>query len=550
MAKAIIDLSGRGGLAPKFFGDVNDSTGRPQLRYIGGETQFAQGTFNPIRNYGYLSPATNTYTTISESDAGTSFTNEWRATVFDSVATSFYFGENGNLVWGADFTAGGATSTNLRNSLGSAISGTDVKITDFEIYQVNATKRIFFSYQKNGGGDIGIFDPTSDGNVNSNNNTWLSGTVTGAFTTGATSDVFMRSADNGFMYIFDTSTVHRIDGTSTGSTNGVAYQNVLTFPSTINVPDAVDWRGAMYIAIQTSAPLGTSSTNATNEQVVGVYVWNRQSAVISSQDYIPMNGVREVRRLYVTPSGELRALVISSERFTQVRRYNGSTFEIMAEAGIGAYPRYRDSFGYMGGLATWYGVDGKLYCHGSISVGEKEGIYVIGDTTGTVTGSFTTGAILYADSNGSTTTPRQGLFLSAKNSTPTLFNEIWYPHGTGTIGNDAQLGNAGDAYSLVKFLPKLSTVNYINVYCIPTASATSTTCGTVTVYLNQGTSAFKTYAVPLSEASRGYVTIPIGKPYVNAIQVKISWPTNITLGTNDFCPSFAEVDYTTTDTFK
>lgn len=551
MAKFTLDLSGRAGLAPKHHGDVDASAPQPQYRYLGKDGQMAQGTFNPIRSYGYLCPATPTVVNITEADASTNFTNELRATVFDSGSGSFYMGENGNLLWGGGFN----NRTNWRNALGGfAISGTSVKVTDLETYQINGVKEVFFSYQKSTGGDIGYLQPSSDGQIITNNNTWLSGTVSGAFTLGAANDHFMRVSDNGFMYIFDGYAVHKIDGTAaTGGANGTATGNVLIFPQYFNIVDAVDWRGNLYIGVQTSASLGASSILASNEQIVGVYVWDRQSTVLGSKDFIPMNGVREIRRIYVTPSGELRALVISSQRTTQIRRYNGATFELLDTAGITAYPYYRDSFSYMGDVAVWLGYDAKWYAHGSLFPGEPEALYIIGDmsaTTGAI-GSYNTGAILYYGVEGSTSQTIDGMIWSYSAS-GTPGNKFWFPNATGSaVQSTAMQASAGDVYSLVKYLPKLSTVNFINVFCAPGTATGSTVQGTVSIYFNGSTTAFKSYSVTRDDIVKGYINIPIGKPYVNAIQLKVSFATGTTLSdTYDFRPSYAIIDYTATETFR
>lgn len=549
MAKLTLDLSGRAGMAPKHHGDVDSSAPQPQYRYVGKDGQVAQGVFNPMRAYGYMSPATPTVAAVTESDSSTSFTNELRCSVFESGSGSFYFGENGNLLWGAGFSN---RMTWVSPLGGFAISGTNVKVTDMEVYQINGVKEVFFSYQKNGGGDIGYLQPSSNGGITTNNNTWLSGTVSGGFNIGAANDHFMRVADNGFMYIFDGYAVHKVDGTAaTGGTNGTATGNVLIFPQYFTIVDAIDWRGNLYIGVQTSQPLGAASVLANNEQVVGVYVWDRQSTVLGSKDFIPMNGVREIRRIYVTPTGELRAIVISSQRMTQIRRYNGATFELLETAGVGAYPFYRDSFTFMGDLAVWLGFDAKFYAHGSLAQGDPEALYIIGDMSATTgVSSYSPGAVLYYGVEGGGTQTIDGLIWSV-NANGTPHNQFWYPNGSGTIQSQSLLASSGDVYSLVKYLPKLSTVNYINVFCAPGTSTGSSAQGTVAVYFNGSTTPFKSYSVTRDDIAKGYLNIPVGKPYINAIQLKVSWTTNVTLADSyDFRPSFAIVDYTATETFR
>lgn len=550
MAKLYLDLSGRKGLALKHNGDVNDTLGRPQLRYLGADGQMAQGIYDPIRNYGYLSPVSITMENVTENDATSAFTDTMTCSIYDSTSQLYFWGErSGAVIWRQN-ASGTFNVMRTPTSLSFPIAGTGVRFTDLEIYQKNGSRALYFTYQKSGGGDMGIIPLNSSGEVGAGSSaTYLSGTATGGANIGTSTNHFMRTSDNGFMYIFDGQFVHKFDGTAGGGANGTLTANVLTFPAGMITVDAVDWRGLMWTGVQTSDTLGAASTASYNERIVGVYVWDRQSTVVNTTDFIPLQGVKEIRKLYVTASGEMRAIVISSERFMQIRRYNGATFETIASGSINAYPVYHDSFTLMGELATWLAADGRFYAHGRIAAGEPEGLYVVGDITATTSATPSTGSILLLDANFSTTTSRTGIMWNATQGA-TAYNKIWFPHGQGTMDSLAQQGHAGDVYTLVKYLPKLSTLNYINIYCAPTSSATSTTCATVTIYLNQSTVAFKTYTVPLSEASRGYITIPIRKPYVNAVQVKISFATGVTLGNDDFLPAYAEFDYTAVEPFK
>lgn len=545
MAKLQIDLSGRGGLGKKFAGDITDAAGAPELRYLAEDGQMVQGIFNPIRKFGYMAPVPGTFTTVTEDDATSTYTNQWRATQFDSGSFEVFSGENGNLIWGKATGSLTAWSSGTGGGAPPITAGAATKITDIEIYQTGSppTKKVFVSYMKPGGGDILLGTPDGTGSM-SVNATWLSGTVSGAFTTGQLSDVFMRVADNGFMYIFDTSSIHKIDGTTGGGVNGTATANVVVFPTGVYMVDAVDWRGYFWVAIQSTALTGSAGSSGISgsTRIAGIYVWDKKSTVVGSVDFIPINGIKEIRKVYVTSRGELRALTLSSQNHLQIRHYNNSTFEVIAELGPLAFPLYRDSFGYLDELAVWFGVDGYIYAHGSIAPGEKEGLYIIGDTTALLGASPENGAILVVDNSGSSTTPRQGILFSAKSNGGTVFNRYLYLNSMGPVPL------AGNVYTPVKFLPKLSTVNYIDIYCAPTASAAATAIGTVVVYLNQSTTAFKTHSVTMAQASRGYISIPIDKPFVNSVQLKITWDTGNTIGTSDFLPAMATVDYTPTST--
>jgi hypothetical protein len=448
MAKLNIDLSGIKGLAPKFYGDANDAAGRPQLRYLGAPGQMAQGYWNPFRAFGCMAPPTsmaNSSLGIAESDFSNNFDSEMRAVLYDSIGTT---GSNGKGVWLADkdnvwfqnaHGPNGFVMANAQN-----LSTNTPKITDLEMYQVNGVRKIFFAYQENSGigGDIGFINP----DITGTNPTWLSTTVAGAFQTGATNNVVMIPADNGFMYLLDGSTLHKIDGTIGGGVHGTAFPNVLVFPADFTLVDGLDWQAHIWIAIQTTSSFATGNAASYNEREVGVYVWDRQTTTLNTiQNFIPITGLREIRKIYVTPQGELRVLGISSERLVQVRRYNGATFELVQELGLGAYPKYRDSVTTLGGLIVWLGNDGVLYAHGKLPATQAGTIYytqdqlfILGNMRALPNKDFTPGAILAYGSGtvgafGSPPTTLPGIIFSYADSNGNNRVYQWIVSGTGLI---------------------------------------------------------------------------------------------------------------------
>lgn len=101
---------------------------------------------------------------------------------------------------------------------------------------------------------------------------------------------------------------------------------------------------------------------------------------------------------------------------------------------------------------------------------------------------------------------------------------------------------------MVTMMPELSTVHDIFIYCAPTVTSDGTTIATVSVYTNMKTGANYTisHAVTKAEASRGFIKLPINKAFCNSVQIKISWATGTTIGTDDFLPMYADVFYTPT----
>ena len=548
--KLFMDLSGRGGLAARWFGDEGDTIAQfPQYRYIGDQdqnptysyksstSQFAAGVYSPTRRFGYMCPSPASFTTITEDSGPSDFTNEWRTTIYDPFVDSYFAGENGPLLWG-----GSSGSTAMTLSLSSAIAGTNVKLTDLELYQVNGTRKLFFSYQETGsGGNIGILQTDTGGTIISNNNTWLHSTAAGGFYLGSTNDHFMVVADNGYMYVGDGNAVHKIDGTLlTGGTNGTATQNVLVAPPNFIFLDGVDHKGSLWLAIE-DTPLAFSNTAAFSGNKCGVYVWDRQTTIVNMTDYIPLYGVKNIKKIYVTQQGTVRVICMSSKRTTQIREFDGSVFQIVDEDAMVSYPTYRDSVAIAGSMVNWLGTDARIYGNGIIAEGENEQTYIVGDASGVqATGSFTAGAIIFIWSNASTTVSKTAIVLSIKDSTPAVYNRIWFPNGI------TATPSTGNVFTLVKYFPYPVKINYVRVYHNTGATSGATQQGTLSVFLNQATSANKTFAITRDDISKGYKYCPINqglKGVVTSIQAGIQWSAVTTADATDWMPRMLEVDY-------
>lgn len=538
MSKLYIDLSGRKGLAQKYQGDMNDSTGQPQRRYLGAANQMAQGIYNPLRRYGYMSSSPNTFVDISA--ASGSF-NNIRTGIYDSITEDYYLGDQAGQIWQGD------DATDLTLALIGPLAGTSPKVTDFEIYQVNGVRKLFYLYIRDAGTEMGIANiPFA-----SSDDDWLSTAPVNAITITTTGNPFLITSDNSYMYLIATNAVHKIDGTTGGGANGTVTQNVLLFPPDFNIIDGFDWKGNIWLAVVSNTSL-TGSANSTtfDERVVGVYVWDRQSTQIRMQDFIPMKGVKEIRSIYVSPGGKVRAIVVSSERFVQLREYNGTVFEIINELSISAYPQFRDSVAKLGGLTVWLGTDGYFYGHGRITPADDEALYMLGDTTTFSTGSYTTGAILLLDANASSTRSRSGIIWSVRTSIPVQSVKVWYPFGEETINSVVMKGNTGSVHTLVQTFPTLSKVNYLRVYHLPYTTTGTTTRGTLTWYFNQSTTAGGSTNISSNDIVNGFKYIVLGKTNIFAISFKITWDTDTTLGVLDWYPRLLEVDYDSTTKLK
>jgi len=549
-AKEYLDISGRLGLTSKFYGDINRASGTPSWRILAKDGEAADGVYNPFVRYGFLSPANDAFKTMTVGTGAQAAI--MGSSLYDEVNDDFYLAERGTTIFKGD----GLDDTSI-DAVGSAISGTAVQVTDMNIYQINGVKKIFYAYRKTSGSGSDIGYATLP--FASQNDDWLSADATGAFnidTTG-TAEIRMTNADNGFMYVICGAFLHKVDGTTNGGANGTVTANVLVFPATFSLVDVLDYRGQIFIPL-VQRVFDPISLNSTNDFVTecGVYIWDRQSTQVNMRDYIPIQGVREILWAYVSPKGTVRLWTIGANRFVQLREFNGATFEVIEEMGLNTAPRFKDSMAVAGNMTVWIARDGYIYAHGSVNPGDPEGIFKLGQFTAITTASV--GAIVYGGSNTYAVSGMKGdmeaLTITWFNGDTTAFvNNKWYIHGTSTINSQNQIANTGNVYSPIKFLPTVSTVNYMRVYFAPLLSSVtsgSTVVATIKFYINGSTTESISQSLTRQELEKGYIFVPAGIAGVFSVQMLTQFSTGQNLGTYDFAPHLLEIDYTVSDKIK
>lgn len=533
-------MTGLLGLAPRWFGDEGDTISEyPQYRYLGTKGQIAAGVYNPDRRYGFMCPSSATFTAVTESDVTYNFTNEWRATIYDSAGHA-WFGENGNLLW-RETTNGVFSQLRTGVSAAAICALTTARITDLEIYQINGVRNVFYSYQNSAGsaiGDIGnIISPDAGGAVN-----WFSSVASGGSAgLGPLNDHFMVVADNGFMYVGDGNYVHKVDGTTlTGGTNGTITPQVLVTSASYVFADGVDFKGYTWFVVIDN-PLVNGDTTSFSGNTCGIYVWDRQTTIANVEDFIPIKGVKSIKKIYVTQSGKLRILCMSAKRTVQIREYNGAVFETITESALVSYPLYRDSVAIAGNFIYWMGGDAKVYAHGYLVPGLDEQLFTIGDMTAVPSGSFGAGATLYIDANASVTVARTALMFSISDSSPAVNNKIWYPNVTG--GSPSQI----PVYSLVNYFPFPVKINYVRMYHNAGNTSGSTVQGTLNIYANQATSPTITSNITRDDINKGWKYIPFNQGAKNAVfsvQTSVTWTAGIGISdATDWMPRMLEIDY-------
>ncbi len=520
-----IDLSGTGGLASRFYGNKpfdrsNGNDFNHQTR--GGSSQYARGICNPIAKLGYLSPANGTFREVTS----TNDSQDMYSSQVDSINSRLYFMQNATIPGGTarlyksngDFSV---TSLTIERTLASNTAGRDLAI-----YVVNGSRRLFYSYQvSTTGGDIGIFDFAS-----SFDDTWLSASVSGAFSLNASKNYRLIPSDNGFMYVLDGPDVHRIDGNTSGGANGTVVPRVLAFPAFFDLIDGIDFRGNLWLLFSQSTRninSGSGASTESFEENLGVYIWDRFSSVTSQADYIPISGAKEARAILIF-RGQPHVFTVASSTHAQLRKYNGSEFEVIKELGFGDYPRFPKSVDVVDDRITWVANNGNIYAYGRIDPEQStDELYHIGDISG-LSGFAYPGAIANAGaaisaSFNTSETVQETLWISTKRTSGEIMHK-WFPHSVDVSSNN-QNPNQGNVYTLVHKLPKLSDINGMTVYYPPTPTSGAGSALTIKTYYNQSSTSDKTIVLSLTDGTRGYTWIPLGKKGINQVQLEFEWPT-------------------------
>lgn len=620
MAKATIDLSAKGGLTPKFFGDVSRSLPDANLSYNGKDGELADGNFNPLRRFGYISPA-------NQASAQCTFTGQMspleevlRSSVYDQVSDK-------TILATTHFLLIGSGSKPISFATTNHVWAT---ITDTAFYILNSTRKLFVVAQN----QIGIYDPSTDvydmnwstqnfvngviiqqtslttSTINVNSTSGLpsagsfyvtntlgvnlqieyTGTSGGNSFTGCTggagsavsgttilylgpagtgrnlqTGVFWDYnrfvlADNGFLYLLNKDQVHKIDGTPSGGPTGTITYTVLQTQTNFIFFDGIDYRGNMILAMNqlnsTNDMRNTASSNFT-PVLCGVYVWDRLSTISRMKDFIPLYGMKEIRRIWVSHRGDVLVMGVGSNNTTNIFQYTGTGFKFIKSVGSTAYPMQWCGLQVGTNCTYWCGADGTLYGWGSPDFSEPDSLFQLIDLTTTAstnhpgqTALYRTGGMLLTNATytvaAGNASGLENIYMSyAYNVASPLFEIVKYiPNSIDIQDSVTPVANVGGVFSLVKRLPVFSTVNYIRIYNLPTATVGSSTIATVRVYVNQSGTELLNSPVTQKEAVLGYKYIAVNKADVFAVQISIDFGTSAQLGADDFSPLYAEIDYT------
>lgn len=526
MAKIIVDMSGRKGLS-----NYTSLTNNAYFIEDGELVQSGSDMWNPFVRDGHLSPSFSSATNVT---FDTTLTDAVKCFVYDAVQDDYYVSAKHQIYKGDSLL-----DTSLANVY---VGNASDNILDLELYQVNGVRKLFFVYKTAAGkADIGIsslpYDSATD------NPTWLTGTVTGAFTNDLNNDAWIQNSDNGFAYFLMANQVYKIDGTLSGGANGT-ISSALLFPVDTTVVDSLDYNGKLFIALHKysfNTRLSNLNYYPTGAVESGIYIWNKATTTASSSDYIPLPSVSIIHKIFLGGNGKISLIATNVSSVTSLYEFDGSSFVVVKTLSIAAYPVLRDGLSKFHNGVVFYAKNGYVYYIGKPNQYSDYGVFQIYNTD---ENSYPDGIIFQAKVSDSS-----ALFIGYYSSVPSYKNIIVsMPINYSELLTSFETQNYSSLYYKTIFLPHLSTVNHVLVYGMKCLTSGSTQIGQVIVSINSD-AFIKTFLVTKDLWSRGYIDIPVEKPFVDSITLRVVYPGNVNVGRNeDFSPAYAEIDYTPTKT--
>lgn len=375
---------------------------------------------------------------------------------------------------------------------------------------------------------------------------WSKETANGAFEEDTGVRSFLHLSENGLVYWAAGNRIHTLDGSLTGGPSGRVNEAVLQFPEYMVIADIAETRSRMYIGLQSSKrdiPTGLASINYKHfpAGICGVYVWDKRSQVVGGSDFISCPGAMEIKSLFRSYNGSIMAITISNSGFSELRALNGNQFEVVQTFETTGFPRTRRAVTELYSTMTvWLGANGFIYAYGKVAPGEPAALYKIGNFGNGVATDYIFSAIFAGDKY--STNPRTALLFTSQISGATTLKR-WFPNGQGTLNSVAQTSYVGEVFTKVNYIPPLSTVREITIYCSPTTTSTDSTIATINLYFNHGSQVAMAKTITDTEAAKGYVTLHVNKHNINSVQLGISYPSRTITGSTEFQPSVAIATY-------
>ena len=452
LQRLIIDMSGRKGLTQKWFGDFNRHgydgdvhAGQPNLRYLVEDGEIVSGIFNPITKHGYISPSANTFRNVPVLNSGTTINRVVPVNLVLNDVRDIYFGcNNGHLyISQTYYNSGVYDAVTVSGALATFYSWTDACQ-----YSLNGSEKLFFAWvNSTGSGYISTIDSTdytgSSWNENWSKNDVSTATSNLVFSVPSLNLKFVVSSDS-FLYILAGRKLHRLDGSTIGGTQGTLYEDILVGQANTVFTDGIEYKNNLYLIVKKGNvtndynELQPFHANSSETNFIGIYLWNKQSSFFNSSNFIQLNGIEDVKSIYITPTGNLRIIAITGSGATKIMEYNGTTFVSIQNLPYGSHPTTSKGIKSSGDLIYWLGSDGFIYAHGSDIPGEKELLFIIGQLPTSGSGSVVGGSLAIVstttgDTPPSNYKPSDVIWLSYGTSNSNGYLKTFYPYSYNTI---------------------------------------------------------------------------------------------------------------------
>lgn len=369
----------------------------------------------------------------------------------------------------------------------------------------------------------------------------------GSFTQERGDENFLYLADNAILYWIAGNQVNYIDGSVVGSFSGRVSQSVLSFPSYMTIADVAETRSRMYLGIQTSKRVTPTSSSSLDKRFfsayrVGTFVWDRRSQILGQTDFLPAPGAKEIKSLFQGFDGSVYAITESSSGFCEIRTTSGSQMTVLHTLDRFAFPLSRKAVTNISSTMTvWLGANGYFYGFGQVAPGMQAAVYKLGKFATGIEDNTIVGPV-FAGHEQSDTSPSLAI-LFGETTGGTNYIRKWYPNGEGTLNSVAQTALNGSPFTKVEYLPSLSVIRSMTIYCAPVSTADDSTIATVKLYKNQSTTPFSTKTITNTQAARGYVRFELNEPNANAFQMEIEHATNTITGSDEFEPSVGVLEF-------
>jgi len=539
MAKIVLN-NFRGGMSPEYWQDVNTIK-------VGSENQYAYGLIDDISNPNVIQPTNSTFTNLS----GVTLPISNKATKFllvDDYASEFSdipqlyigVGDELNQISSNTFTISSTSPFpyELDPAGGTHAAHTGFYFDDIAIYQLNGVPSLWCFFRDSADGDATIYDLDD---AFTTNDVGFSGATNG-FVLDKNYPIIAEVSDNGFMYVANGNTIHKVDGTLEGGATATITDSVIDIGVEWSILDIKDYNARLLILAQ------EGEGNIVGNRRIRLYVWDRVSNTLSFEDIIRLDGVTgDVSKIGFYNNTPMIVTVepyTQSVNITKLRVFNGRGLEVIKELfpnnsswGLGC--RLSDMrlpfIQWENGILVVTGAGQFLYIENPL--GEYSAIHHIGKhnvVTGSGGDGYTIGGLIQTTVGPYVLFPYYDLVEEETKITSWIF------------GNTAGIAT-GEFYTKAIELPKLSDITGITVFYQPLSREVDKDI-TITAYRNMSNTAVSDTDLKINyddDGGRGWKYFQLGGNKWNntsSIQLKFSYPSGETIA-NSMKITRIEIEY-------